>query len=136
MNMRSISTIVVISLLAFCVSSCVHVDNPVTWHIMGITIQADGIDKQTVTVPMGGTLQLRPVFKPDYATVIDPVWQSDDETIATVSSTGMVTGVKTGTTSITVFSEYNPEARDQITINVEGAIISIDKALVDQSEAD
>jgi alpha-amylase len=103
---------------------------------MGITIQADGIDKQTVTVPMGGTLQLRPVFKPDYATVIDPVWQSDDETIATVSSTGMVTGVKTGTTSITVFSEYNPEARDQVTINVEGAIISIDKALVDQSEAD
>ena len=53
------------------------------------------------TVYVNGTLQLTPTIEPDYA-VADLSWSSDDTSIAKVTATGMVVGVKEGTAIITV----------------------------------
>ena len=53
------------------------------------------------TVYVNGTLQLTPTIEPDYA-VTDLSWSSDDTSIAKVTATGMVVGIKEGTVIITV----------------------------------
>lgn len=59
------------------------------------------LDK-TATVEEGATVQLTATVKPDDATEDKTVtWKSSDETIATVDSTGKVTGVKAGKATIT-----------------------------------
>ena len=45
-------------------------------------------------------------------------WSSSDNSIATVSSTGLVTGVDLGVVTITVRSKYNPEIYDVCTLSI------------------
>ena len=52
----------------------------------------------------------------------DLVWESSDETIATVTSFGLVNGVKQGTAVITVKSVDNPEATASCTVTVKPKI--------------
>jgi uncharacterized protein YjdB len=47
------------------------------------------------------TKQLEAIIEPSDATNDTVIWTSSDETIATVDSTGLVTGVKSGTATIT-----------------------------------
>ncbi len=48
---------------------------------------------------VGGTLQLTPDYSPSGAVAVSTVWSSSDESIATVSSTGLVTCVATTATT-------------------------------------
>jgi uncharacterized protein YjdB len=57
----------------------------------------------TVTVGgTGGTETLTPIFTPSNATNKNVTWSSSSSSVATVSTTGLVTGVKAGTATITV----------------------------------
>lgn len=52
----------------------------------------------------------------------NPTWKSSDETVATISNTGLVTPVKAGTTTITVVSTYqNTGLATSITLTVTGS---------------
>ncbi len=51
---------------------------------------------------VGGTVLLTPQFNPSNASNKNVTWASLDESIATVSSTGLVTGKKEGVTTVTV----------------------------------
>jgi hypothetical protein len=135
MKRNKIFAIAATMLLSVGLGSCLHDDNAV-WHIWKMTIQAEGLKGGAVSVPVGETLQLTLDIVPDFVNVIDPVWESADEKIATVSSTGLVTGVMSGTTVITVFSKNNPEIRDKVTVKVEGGAISVSTTAIDQSDAD
>lgn len=135
MKKNKIFAIAAMMLLSVGLGSCLHDDNAV-WHIWKMTIQAEGLKGGAVSVPVGETLQLTLDIVPDFVNVIDPIWESVDEKIATVSSTGLVTGVMSGTTVITVFSKTNPEIRDKVTVKVEGGAISVSTILIDQSDAD
>lgn len=135
MKKNKIFAIAAMMLLSVGLGSCLHDDNAV-WHIWKMTIQAEGLKGGAVSVPVGETLQLTLDIVPDFVNVIDPVWESADEKIATVSSTGLVTGVMSGTTVITVFSKNNPEIRDKVTVKVEGGAISVSTTAIDQSDAD
>lgn len=48
----------------------------------------------------------------------DVTWQSDDESVATVSATGRITAVAQGTAAITATSTYNSAATDTIDVTV------------------
>ena len=135
MKRNKIFAIAATMLLSVGLGSCLHDDNAV-WHIWKMTIQAEGLKGGAVSVPVGETLQLTLDIVPDFVNVIDPIWESADEKIATVSSTGLVTGVMSGTTVITVFSKTNPEIRDKVTVKVEGGAISVSTTAIDQSDAD
>jgi len=60
------------------------------------------LDEETMDVELGHTGTLTATIFPASATDENISWSSDDEDIATVSSDGTVTGVSTGTVTITV----------------------------------
>lgn len=59
------------------------------------------LDKTELTLQEGEKYFLKPMFTPTAATDQRITWSSDDNNIATVSSSGMVTAVNVGTTVIT-----------------------------------
>lgn len=65
-------------------------------------IEVTGISLSTnqATIKVGGTITLKPTILPDNASNKNVIWSSGDETIAKVSSDGIVTGVSQGATGI------------------------------------
>ncbi|MFA6627638.1 MAG: N-acetylmuramoyl-L-alanine amidase, partial [Bacilli bacterium] len=62
--------------------------------------------------------QLTYTFTPEEATATDVIWDSSDITVATVSESGEVTGLKSGTVVITATSADNPTLKATIEITV------------------
>lgn len=66
----------------------------------------------------GGTLPLTLQFEPADATVQSASWTSSDPSVASVSATGVVTGVSAGTATITAQpSEALPPVTAEVTVN-------------------
>lgn len=65
------------------------------------------LDKTDVTVKVGETLKLKADVLPDDADDKGVVWYSYDNNIASVSSDGVVTGVKAGTTKVFAATHAN-----------------------------
>jgi len=62
----------------------------------------------TLAINAGGSAALAAAFVPADATVKDLIWSSGSPTVATVSSSGVVTGLRTGTVTIKATSAANP----------------------------
>lgn len=71
-------------------------------------------DKETVAV--NGTIKLIPTIEPANAVTTTLTWTSDDETIATVDSDGVVKGMKVGQTFINVETENGKTAYCKLTV--------------------
>lgn len=69
-------------------------------HVTSVTLNKTASD-----LAIGGTLQLTATVAPENATNKNVSWKSSDATIATVSAAGLVTGVKSGSATITVTTE-------------------------------
>jgi len=69
-----------------------------------VTVGYVKLDQTEATLEMGETMTLTPTVYPSALDDKSVTWKSSDETIATVSSTGEVTGVKAGTAVITCTS--------------------------------
>ena len=68
---------------------------------------------------LGDTLQLSPSFIPSNASNKKVTWSSSDTSVATVSSTGLITGVKAGTAVISVKTEDgNKEAQCLVSVEI------------------
>ena len=79
----------------------------------------------TRTVTMGSSLQLSAAIQPDTASDKRVIWESSDESIATVSAGGLVTPVKVGgPVTITVKSEDDNSIEGTIDITVEALSIN------------
>lgn len=79
-------------------------------------------EPKTATVGVGGTTTLTPTILPaNYTETVD--WESDATGVATVSSTGVVTGVAGGTAHITAKSHGNPSTiYDVCTVTVTAPV--------------
>ena len=79
-------------------------------------------DPKTETIGVGGTVTLTPTVLPaNYSETID--WESDATGVATVNSSGVVTGVAAGTAHITAKSHGNPSTiYDVCTVTVTAPI--------------
>ena len=79
-------------------------------------------EPKTASVSVGGTTTLSPTVLPaNHTEVVD--WVSDATGVATVSSTGVVTGVAVGTAHITAKAHDNPSTiYDVCTVTVTAAI--------------
>ena len=75
----------------------------------------------TLSVQEGSTETLTATVSPNNATIKDITWSSEDESIATVSSTGVVTGVAAGTTTIWATSDYDNTKKASCTVTVTAA---------------
>lgn len=102
-------------------ASCVVYVTPV---VTGISLPA------ALTVYVGGSTVLTPKFTPEGAASTFLVWSSADESIATVSQEGVVTGVNGGKTTVTVTcKEYSATCQ----VKVREAAIGVE---LDITEAD
>ena len=79
-------------------------------------------EPKTASVSVGGTTTLTPTILPaNYTETVD--WESDNTDVATVSSTGVVTGVASGTAHITAKSHGNPSTiYDVCTVTVTAPV--------------
>ena len=72
-----------------------------------------------ITEP-GGTLQLTATVTPAEASSKEITWSTDNDEVATVSTSGLVTAVGNGKANITATSKYNENIKDSIEITVSG----------------
>ena len=83
--------------------------------VTGVTINPDN-----VSIKIGKTVQLSAVVLPENASDPSVIWKSSNNAVATVSSTGLVTGIKEGTTDITVTTQDgNLAATCKVTVEKE-----------------
>ena len=80
------------------------------------------LDKSEITVKEGKTEKLTATVLPKTAQDKSVTWTVADNTIATVSQTGVVTGVKAGTTTVTVTSNSDNTKKATCTVTVEEVI--------------
>jgi uncharacterized protein YjdB/pimeloyl-ACP methyl ester carboxylesterase len=67
-----------------------------------IDVTAITLTPAVAEIYVDSTIQFRATPTPENPTTFNPVWSSSADTVATVSTTGLVTGVSAGTTTITV----------------------------------
>ena len=70
-----------------------------------VPVTGISLNKDALTLDVGGTETLKASLSPETATNKGVKWTSSDESIVKVSDKGVVTAVKAGTASITVTSE-------------------------------
>lgn len=89
-----------------------------------IKVTGVSLDKSTVTLVEKGTVQLNATVSPSDATNKDVTWSSNNTTVATVSSTGLVTAKSAGTATIIVKTNDGSKTAD-CTVTVSAASIPV-----------
>ena len=88
-------------------------DTPLTIPVTGLKI-----DKTNINMEVGNTENLIATIEPTYATNQSIIWKSDDESIVTVSDTGILKALKKGKTTIiatTVDGNYSTSCEVTVT---------------------
>ena len=95
-----------------------------TWNVT-VTVPASGVtmSQSTASIVIKGSVDLDATVAPDNATNKNVTWTSSDSNVATVSSSGVVTGVNVGTATITATAESNSEAKATCTVTVGKATV-------------
>ena len=88
-----------------------------------INVNSLVLSKQSGTVAAGSSMQLSIVISPVNATIKEVFWKSTDPATAVVSSTGLVSAVSPGTTTIIV-SSYEGNKKDTCLLTVTGIKVS------------
>lgn len=105
-------------------------------HISDITIVGEGIVNGELSLKVGDKHQLATTFTPAETTETEVNWKSSDESVITVSSTGLLTAVKAGSATVTVTSAVNATVSSSINIVVSDGELNISDDPVDQSKAE
>lgn len=82
------------------------------------------LDTDEITIDVGDTFTLEPIFKPANATNTDVTWASSDDSIAEVNAIGEVTGISGGTVVI-VCETVDGGMRSYCLVRVEEPVIDI-----------
>ena len=83
-----------------------------------VPVESVLITQNDLTLKESQTSKLTATVYPENANNKKITWSSSDDSVATVSSTGLVTAVAPGTATITVTSEYDNSIKDSITVTV------------------
>ena len=89
-------------------------------------VGAPALGKTLLTLNVGGSEQLNCTFDPWYSSYTDVTWATSDETVATVSDDGTVTGVAAGSCTVTVTSVKDPTLSADCAVTVSALDLSID----------
>lgn len=77
------------------------------------------LSKTTVELEIDGTETLRATVDPTNATDKKVTWKSSDATVAKVSTTGVVTALKEGTSTITATAKTGVSASCEVTVKAK-----------------
>ncbi len=95
-----------------------------------VPVKSVTLDKTSATVDAGKTTTLKATVAPANATDKSVVWESSDTQVATVSSQGVVTGIKAGTAKITATANDGTEKQAACTVTVKNATKTLDSIAV------
>lgn len=84
-----------------------------------VEVQSITLDKQSLSLKRYGFEQLTATVSPSYATHPEVKWETSNAAVATVSSTGLVTGAGEGDCTITVSSVANPSVKATCSVHVD-----------------
>ena len=104
--------------------------------VIGLEIKADGLENGEMTLVVGESVQLSSVIYPANASDVRVTWKSGDENVLTVSETGLMAAVNSGTTTVTLQSVANPEIKATVVVLVIDGTIDVNNEPVDQSLAE
>jgi hypothetical protein len=107
--------------------------NKVTFTSASGTVAVTGVSVSptTATINAGATQQLTATIAPSNATNQSVTWSSSNTGVATVSSSGLVSGVAAGTATVTVTTaDGGKTATSTITVNIPAGTISCKKTSV------
>lgn len=76
------------------------------------------LDKVVTTVVVGRSVKLNATIRPTNATFKTPTWSSSNKDVALVDSTGRVTGIKAGVTTIKALTKDNSNKAAYCIVNV------------------
>lgn len=110
----------------------IRVTRDTTLYAMFDDVSASSIvvDSDSVTLMLDEELTINARVEPENSRNKGLVWESADQSIATVSSDGVVRGVSSGTTAITITSKGNPSVQKVVYVQVVGVIVTIPKVVV------
>ncbi len=100
-----------------------------------VTVQADApvlvssisLDQTSATIGPKGTVTLKATVVPENATNKGVTWTTSDSSVATVSTTGVVTGLKPGTAKITATAVDGSGKSATCTITVKESALTLNK---------
>lgn len=105
-------------------------NNSAVYGLLNITVSPVLVEQisigSTATVAAGKTVQLTLSIQPDYADNQTVTWTSSDETVATVNESGLVTGVKKGTATITATATDGSNVHGTCALTVTAAPVVTD----------
>ena len=141
MKIRKYILVSVVGFLASLLISCDVSDNPVepvepVVNISSLGIKANGLANGEMTLVVGESVQLSSIIYPANASNVRVTWKSSDENIVTVSRTGLMTAVNSGTATVTLQSVANPSKKATIEVRVADGTIDVNNEPVDQSLAE
>lgn len=87
--------------LTYILSACSSDGNEPMDEPATIAVTSVSVSPESISLECGNTRQLTATISPENATAEEITWTSSDETIATVSSDGTVTGISKGNATIT-----------------------------------
>jgi len=98
------------------------------WAVTGIAL-----DRTSDKVYTGKSIQLTAIISPSDATNTGVTWSSSDQSVAKVSSTGVVTGVATGTVTIIATAAGNTAFSASCNVTVSNRSVSVSGVSLSQS---
>ena len=97
-----------------------------TLTVESVELTGISLNKQSTAISVGKTETLEIKYEPANATYKDITWSTDDSKIATVDkNTGLITGIKAGTTKIIATSVKYPTIKAECEVTIE-QVLSIE----------
>lgn len=93
-----------------------------TYTVIYIPVTALTLDSTAANVFVGSTLKLNATVSPARASSKGVIWTSSDTTLAKVSSTGLISGIRQGNVIITATSADNPAIAATANIHVANVL--------------
>jgi len=105
-------------------------------HIKTLTITGDGIVDDKIALKIGATLQLAAVLNPENTLETGTEWTTDNAEVASVTTEGLITAVKTGEATIKLASTVNSQVYATLKVTVVDDIIDNGNTPVDPGNAE
>ncbi|MBR4208455.1 MAG: Ig-like domain-containing protein [Lachnospiraceae bacterium] len=108
-------------------------------HVSGVVIKRSGAEVSSISIERGKTAALSAYVSPDDADDRSVTWYSADESVATVSSNGLITAVAKGQTAIyarTNDGGYRASCTVNVIVPVEGVTIKYNEDEVSELTLD
>ncbi len=99
-----------------------HKSEWLVWRNDEVECEAISLDKSSLSLYKGENATLTATVTPDDATDRTVTWRSDNEDVATVTDTGVVTAVGSGTATVIARTNNGLEARCEVTVTILNSI--------------